>query len=431
MFLFGLYFPDIDWYNSKAAILFCTFWTGWTVFVFANIILFLMDYKSFYIRTRSPLLIITSSIGQYGLITILCWKMMIGPDRFSNFVDLLFLWVFIPLHFIPYPVRSVQYILKYHIGVARAKKADDEDYQSKWLSFGLHQKVISDISFFIILVVLLIVCFSVGCVRYLIDTYNQPGHYGTGIQWMSYMFTAISIFVLSVILWITYARVRKINEEFGIAFELRIIGVTWIICVAGFCGFGLASLYCDAVPVQLSIISGIILCIVSFMTSFGYPVSLAHYKEKDYKIEVPVFKTVDSVLDDKKAHQLFRLFLQKALCIEQLIFLEQVRKFKNSGNQQTLEERANYIVDQFIRPGCPQGVNISYQNMNYTIDKLNNVSVDMFDTAYMEVCKLLQLDKLQLFLTTDEAMVNYIHTMIISNNMQEGELVFGEKASDK
>ena len=425
------FFPfDILWFDDPFCLPFVTFWLLWTIFAFYNIFLFIKLRNTFYLQTRSRWLTVSSSIGQIGTLTFQSWKVIMTPEHYPNFFDLLFLWIFIPLHFIPYPLRALHYIFKFKISEAYVKEADDKENQivcddscscfKFWLFFGKHQNWIQDWSFFIYMSIGCLCAFIFMIVRFFSHDENQWGNYGTGIGELSYKYLTIFISSFWVFLLITYIAICRIKEEFGYAKELLATLISWAIFAPIFIYSGWHNLYDSSFPSIISPITGAVLSVLSFMISFGYPVSLAHSNKKLELIDIPQFKTVEDVLNDEYAHKLFRNFLQKCYATENILFLENVRKFRTLTTTEAIQKEAEMIINEYLKKGANRKLNLRDDKKIHAFieDFPHNLSTNMFDNIYNEVSKILKNDKLGDFLTNDHEMVSYISQIRIADSIQ-------------
>ena len=213
---------------------------------------------------------------------------------------------------------------------------------------------------------------------------------------------------------------HNINEEFGYAQELLATIIAWGILVPIFIGFGFGSLYNPEIPSIVSPIAGVLLCIISFMISFGYPVSLAYSKMQIELLDVPKFKTIEDILHDEKAHERFKIYLQKCYAVENLLFLENVIKFKNLTNKEAIQKEAEHIINLFIKKGAKMKLNLrdNKKTNRFVEDFPNNLSTTMFDNFYDEVSNVLRLDKLGDFLLNDHEMSSYLAGNKITESIQ-------------
>ena len=101
----------IDFRGDELALLFVSFWIMWTFYFIANVIFFFKLKDSVYIKNRAPWLIFSSAFGQYLMMTAQTWKIALLPENFPNIVDHWFLWFMMPLHFLPYPIRTLRFLL--------------------------------------------------------------------------------------------------------------------------------------------------------------------------------------------------------------------------------------------------------------------------------------------------------------------------------
>ena len=347
------------------------------------------------------------------------WKIIVHPAHFLNFIDLWFLWFMIPLHFIPYPVRSLQFIIKYHIGKAYADKEEAEDdgktggYSEKWINLSNHRRFLTDKAFFFYSLFIIAIFVIWGLARLFMYDENKPGHYGSGIGQTSYIISGVLIAIVSIFLWVCYYFLRNVHDEIAINSELLTIGITWIICVPLFIGFGIGNLKNPAIPPEISPIFDIILCIISFIASFAMPVSLANYKNPNFKLTIPQFRNVDAIIADPVAYKLLRQYMQKNACIENLLFLRDAKKYKTLIDPETIDKTAHDLYDKYIPLHAPLEINISSRNKENIKKKLDDCRVNLFDGAIREIKKVINTDQLPNFMQSSE-MMQYVKQLKVN-----------------
>lgn len=348
------------------------------------------------------------------------WKVVIGPTQFPNIIDHLFLWIFIPLHFIPYPVRALQFIIKYHIGKAYADKEEVEDnqtdgtYSKHWINVSKHKFFLTDYAFLFYSLLLLMGPFILGMYRLIKYQENQPGHYGNGIQKSTYIFSAILVAFISIFLWVCVYFLRNVHDEIAINTELKLIGIAWIIAVPCYVAFGIANIEKpDVIPPESPPICCIILCMVSFMISFSLPVSLATWKNPDFKLTIPEFRSVDNVLEDPNAYKMLRKFMQSNTCVEGLLFLRDTMKYKSETDPDKLHDMAHRIYEKYIFEEAPMEINIGALIRTECLKHINEISPNVFDRAIQEIKKLINQDQLPRFMQSSE-MMQYIKNYKVS-----------------
>ena len=270
--------------GDQYALFFLTLWILWTCFSIFNFYLFFKNKGSIYIRHRDPWLILCSALGQYAMMTSLTWKIVLLPINFPNMVDLWFLWGFIPLHFLPYPVRSMRFIIQYAYKKYQLKKMKTKNAETKNPFFDFlqnHPFLLQDKAYFILNWILMAVAIIWGITRNIKYPINHPGKYGAENTKTYYISCTVLLIGASFFLWLAIYFQKKTGEQLFVTPELITIGVLWLIFISLYIIFAWGKIGSFRIaPIFL-----IILCISSFLVSFGMPVQLAVVlSEKSKKI---------------------------------------------------------------------------------------------------------------------------------------------------
>lgn len=390
--------------DDQYALFFLVLWILWTLFSIFNFYLFFKNKTSIYIRNRDPWLIFSSALGQYCMMTTLTWEIILLPENFPTMVDLYFLWVFIPLHFLPYPVRSMRFIIQYAYNKYQYKqmRKNDQEAKNKFLDFlQKHPIFRQDKTYLILNWVLMAIAIIWGITRNVKYPENHPGHRGLDHSRTYYVSCTVLLIVASVLVWIAVHFLLKTGEDLYVTPELIAIGLLWLIFISLYIVFGWAEIG----SFRIGPIFIIILCISSFCISFGMPIQMAvaikkyEYKEEDEEeeeshpkenkdttksesildndenafnsqkkeIEKPTiknenkeeifdnkeivkkYKSLQGVIDDKDSYELLRQFCEKKMCPEFLYFLKDVSIYKNSSDEELpakfKELKENYVKD--------------------------------------------------------------------------------------
>ena len=150
------------------------FFIGWTAFFIYTEILFFSNRNSIYIVNRNSVLLIFSAFGQYLMMTSLTLKIIIKPENFENIIDHWFIWFMVPLHFLPYPVRSIRFNCMYLISL------DDQDPNNTFSGIAKfirrHRMFFTDSAFIIFNCFLMCLSIVWALVRQFTVETNLPGH---------------------------------------------------------------------------------------------------------------------------------------------------------------------------------------------------------------------------------------------------------------
>lgn len=397
----------VDLFYDPYATFFLVFWIQYSFyFVFCIYLFFSKNVRnSVYIKSRSPALIVSSACGQYLMMTMLTWKIVVTPQLYPNMVDLWFLFFAIPLHFIPYPIRSLRFIIQYHLLLPSSRLGDDDDYDEDnpkpkmniWIKINDHKKWVSDKMFTIYNWILMAIAFLIGLVRNIIIPENHPGNNGQANSSTYYITCMILLIIVSVFLWLAVFFLKKIHDQLAYTSELMSIGIIWIVFISLYVITGWAKLG----PLQLPPIIAIVLCVLSFMISFGMPIQLALAKPVSANLGHERLDNLNVLLEDKKGSYLFLDFLNQSMCPEGYHFLRAVQKYRTLSTE---EQRIMFpkIVSRYISSEDAINIHADIIRQLKEMDP-NQADLFTFDKAYDENFKVLRTDMFLKFQSTDEA----------------------------
>eukprot|EP00924_Labyrinthula_sp_SR-Ha-C_P000586 snap_masked-scaffold_27-processed-gene-3.10-mRNA-1 protein AED:1.00 eAED:1.00 QI:0/0/0/0/1/1/2/0/451 len=141
---------------------------------------------------------------------------------------------------------------------------------------------------------------------------------------------------------------------------------------------------------------------IAFLTH--YFVLFGHYTVRMYQSDninnssVKDDLNLNDILENEISRNFFQAFLVESLCVENLIFILHLRKFKSASEFET-ENLAKKIYNYFIKEGSIAQVNISGKTRNKIKEKFNNqnISLEVFKEAEDEIIYLLTYDSLSKF----------------------------------
>jgi hypothetical protein len=140
----------------------------------------------------------------------------------------------------------------------------------------------------------------------------------------------------------------------------------------------------------------ILLCVGSFLVSFGMPLHLALVKPPEGDLGVEVLDNLDKLMKDAPASELFLQFLKKRACDEVFHFYLEVEKYKeiDPGDAEKMREEFKRICDNYIGDTAPRQVNIP-DFMVKDIRKIgpNDIRTDVFNAAWEENRKVMRTDQ--------------------------------------
>lgn len=386
--------------SDQFALFFLTLTILWTFFIIFNFVLFFKNRQSIYIRNRDPWLIFCSAIGQYLMMFSLTYKIVVLREHFPNMLDHWFLWGFIPLHFLPYPVRSMRFIIQSAYNRYQYKRLKDKDEKANPFFDFLqkHPSLRQDMAYFILNWILMAIAIAWGLYRNIALPINHPGEYGF-INTKTYYISCIALLVVaSFFLWLAVYFLRKTGEELYVTVELITIGILWLIFISLYVAFS----WKDIGTFRTASILLIVLCISSFCVSFGMPVQLAvvvkkyAYSEENLQSvdrtrsevnfaqsilnndenefnsqqkktqDIPIdyegivknkYKRLENIMNDPVCYDLLVEFCQNKMCIEYILFYKDVSEYKKLKDDE-LSPKFEEIKEKYVKDDAPFHINI-------------------------------------------------------------------------
>lgn len=390
----------IDFLYNPYVLLFFTFWIFWSIYFIYNIYLFFKNKNSFYIKSRCPWLIFCSAIGQYLMMTSLTFRILVTPAKFPNFVSHWYIWLFIPCHMIPYPIRSLRFIIRYNVN--KIPELTEEQHRHAkcsirfWDWFRRHPKYLTDTAFLIYNWILVAIAFIVGIALYIKDPTSHPGNYGQHYSYSFFVWCLILLICFSVFHWITLYYISQFHDKLYFTIELAIVGVVWIIFMTLYIIFGWIRL----TPAEIQPIMGILLCVGVFLASFGFPIQLSVTKPLEPTNTDKIFRHLEDVMepnehDDimKNAKKKFRDFCEKRQCLEGFLFYDAVLRFRKEGDPVERTKLFRTIKERFIMKDAIWHINVLGSILNDILQvNENSINNEVLNDAFNENKKLLETD---------------------------------------
>lgn len=86
------------------------------------------------------------------MMTSLTFRILVTPEKFPNFVSHWYIWLFLPCHMIPYPIRSLRFIIRYKVNrnppLKKSQLKNASCSKKFWDWFRRHPKFLTDTFFF-------------------------------------------------------------------------------------------------------------------------------------------------------------------------------------------------------------------------------------------------------------------------------------------
>lgn len=301
-----------------------------------------------------------------------------------------------PLHFIAYPLRCLRLVLKYYTDQNSLKP--DEEKSKCFNKLANNYKLLSDKHFSIYGWILTAIFLVTSVITNIFNEKTHPSHKANESN-VHQFFRNIAIIAIVIIVLTCLALffMRKVDDSLMHRTELTILVGIWIVFITPYCILG----YLNKVPEEIPSILMIILCVLSFLFSFGMPIHLSAVKPVLQVNSAIKFNTFMED-EDPEGRRLLQKFAADNFCPQHYQFLIEVKKYQKITNQDDLFDQFNYIRLTFIEKGSRFEVNIPDQ-MSKNIMAYKNPASDSFDRAYAEVLKLWNTDLFPRFQKTKGA----------------------------
>ena len=398
----------MDFLHDEFSLLFLVFWILWTVWFFVCLSLFFGKSirHSLYVRSRCRWLIVFSAFGQYLMMTSLTWKIIVKQENWPRMADHWFVWFMIPLHLVPYPVRALRFIIKYHSSLDQNQVPSDLDgaVLNGWQRLNKHEKLISDRAFVWYNWAVMAIFIVIGIVWNVLDSENRPHVTGAEPGTAYWVTCLVLLIIASVCLWTAIGHLCKIRDELRYNTELISIGVAWIIFLGPYIALG----WTKAVPNEIESMILLLLCIVSFLISFGMPIHMAKVKPINVDLGNAILDDFDKLMDDQEGSELFYEYMGTRMCTECLDFYRAVKRFQSlcaDNNRDAVRAEFESMKRRFIGDTALTPINISdriVQDIN-AVDMNGEIPANVFHRADEDNRKTMKTDLYPRFKQWDKA----------------------------
>jgi len=198
-----------------------------------------------------------------------------------------------------------------------------------------------------------------------------------------------ALYVIYVITMVYFViTIRKINDYYRIAFEIKCVLLNYAIFII------IGIIFANPAP-RIAGIVGLIPLPFDFIMYFFYPVYKARQDEKlaqntGLSENLP---PLQNILEDDEIQKLFEDFLVSESSIENLLFIKQVKEYKQNAIS------SKQIFELFIKDGAALQVNLSFNVSSKIVSNLSNPDdeKELFKDAETEIKNLLSYDSLKRF----------------------------------
>lgn len=365
------------------------------------------------------------------MITAQTFKLVMTTAKFPNYIDHWYLWLLLPLHFIPYPLRSLKFIIAANLH--KYSTQDYDKYEPKTLFekllwfFKKNPQYASDRYFFWYNWGLMGVLFIWGMFRQCIVEENhppwiKPENIGGGTTNTFYLVSSILLIIVFILLVTAIQYTKKTQEELKINLELTLISMVWLFVAFPFIVCGYFSLGDNnKVSKIVSPILAIVVCILSFLISFGMPVHYASVKAKKSILSVNALDNVDELLKDPEATKLVRDYMVAKCASPTIDFLIELKQYKLINDPDTIEIKYHYLMKKYIDPFSNFHINISDAQVKKIVANTERPSPQSFSEIEKTAHYLMLTDILPSFRFTKEG-IQYANKIVNVGQFDQEQL---------
>ncbi|KAJ6233369.1 double hit [Anaeramoeba flamelloides] len=174
----------------------------------------------------------------------------------------------------------------------------------------------------------------------------------------------------------------------------------------------------------------LITCFNQYLIVFGYPLYLSFVSDKKSKETInqkeSIYPKFLEIINNKSKRIYFVKFCESDYSIENIMFYQASKAYKNSNSKKKRKKLIQKIYKQFISPTAPLQINISSKVSKEIIKEIDNGSVDadLLNAPCKEIMELMYTNTYPLFLDSD-----FHSNMLIETNNAGLELL-NQKSDD-
>ncbi|KAJ6230041.1 double hit [Anaeramoeba flamelloides] len=207
-------------------------------------------------------------------------------------------------------------------------------------------------------------------------------------------------------------KIRKIKDPYKIKKEIYGVVVNQFVIIVVFVINQLSGVYIR------NRVLALITCFNQYLIVFGYPLYLSFRYEKKSKETIEqkeaIYPRFLEIINNKSKLPYFVKFCESDYSIENIMFYQASKTYKNSNSKKKRKKLIQKIYKQFIIPTAPLQINISSKVSNEVSNEINNGSVDvnLLQPPCSEILELMYTNTYPVFLESDF----YSNMLIETNN---------------
>lgn len=371
---------------SSVSVLAFYLWIVWTVFWCCSMVVFFFRWRTGQnmIIMRSPVLSTLASFGAeiaYSFHTI---KMRFTAERFPCFLDLNYVFTFLPLYFVPFVLRFARYLFTM-VQLNRWKKGKVRDIKSNiWIKEGTYVGFLG---------ILISVCMGIGSLFQGTKYSGLVNSYGCSFNQLLMIFLIVLVSICAVFIVLGFIFMKNMPDPYGIKGELVVNFTIWLITLVPY-----LVMYNMKFNEKETVLAILMLCFIvsGQFSSIIYPIYKSFKKPPEQSSSNTVLETIEEILMDEEAYVLLCEVMNLYEAGELPLLAKEILKYRVLEDKEMIKSQALYIYETYVKEGSKYQNNFSQDMVMEIESKLQEPTSDVFNKAYQQVTKLIKTTTKQL-----------------------------------
>eukprot|EP01156_Anaeramoeba_ignava_P018528 Anaeramoba_ignava/a92053_26.p1 GENE.a92053_26~~a92053_26.p1 ORF type:complete len:434 (+),score=71.77 a92053_26:6-1307(+) len=372
-------------------------WCIFTPYFIFTFILFIRRWDKQPIKARSPLLLSISSVAGYIMITHYCWMTWYSEENWPCIVSHWLIWAVMSWYYVPYILRCLRLFFIFKINFEKTEMHKGKDGEKKKQGFFVRKRHwFTDRRLLIWLIIFNTLVFLFGLFRQFYYSDNYPGRYGCTVTTLYLTgMTVIFVFFLTFFL-ISIWFLRKVRDEFNINNELKAVSLTWTLLIIPYIIIQWVGYNED---IFTTTYFQVLWPLVSYIISDVYPLHLSYISSQIITFSTSnVLSSLKTIIGNERACKHFEEFLVGEFSVENLLFYQDVARFKLLTDSDEINSQGKVIFDKYIDPSSVLEVNIDSNEKQQITKEIVNPYTGIFDKSQESIFMLMERDSYPRFL---------------------------------
>ncbi|KAJ5072028.1 regulator of g protein signaling [Anaeramoeba ignava] len=308
-------------------------WCIFTPYFIFTFILFIRRWDKQPIKARSPLLLSISSVAGYIMITHYCWMTWYSEENWPCIVSHWLIWAVMSWYYVPYILRCLRLFFIFKINFEKTEMHKGKDGEKKKQGFFVRKRHwFTDRRLLIWLIIFNTLVFLFGLFRQFYYSDNYPGRYGCTV-------TTLYLTGMTVIF---YGMSSTSNNE------LKAVSLTWTLLIIPYIIIQWVGYNED---IFTTTYFQVLWPLVSYIISDVYPLHLSYISSQIITFSTSnVLSSLKTIIGNERACKHFEEFLVGEFSVENLLFYQDVARFKLLTDSDEINSQGKVIFDKYIDP---------------------------------------------------------------------------------